>query len=177
MKKKQNNPEHQKLLELERNPDVKIKEKRLQDLDGNPAIALWNEEYTGERKDVYFTIPDNNHLFCLRKNISVEQWLNTQMIARTGLPYIRVPMSIIEDVTLMHAHEIKGAESTTISTANTLKAPNAGPGWNAKKEIDIITDCPITELTTLDIIAIMYKRPIASKDFINKIILDLKKTK
>lgn len=174
MKKKQINPKHQKLLELEGNKDAKIKEKRLQDLDGNPAVALWNEEYTGDRNDVYFTIPDNEHLFCLRKNINIEQWLNTQMIARTGLPYIRIPMSIVEDVTLMHAHRI-GTESTTISTANTSKAPKNE--WKNKNEIDLITDCPITELTTLDFIAIMYKKPIASKDFINKIILDLKKTK
>lgn len=177
MKKKQINPKHQELLELDGNKDAKIKEKRLQDLDGNPAVALWNEEYTGDRKDVYFTIPDNEHLFCLRKNINIEQWLNTQMIARTGLPYIRVPMSIVEDVTLKYAHGMKCAESTTISTANTSKAPKLGTEWKGKNEIDLITDCPITELTALDFIAIMYKKPIASKDFINKIILDLKKTK
>lgn len=99
------------------------------------------------------------------------------MIARTGLPYIRVPMSIAENVTLMHAHEIKDAESTRISTTNTSKAPKLGTELKCKNEIDLITDCPITELTALDFIAIMYKKPIASKDFINKIILDLKKTK
>lgn len=175
MKKTQNNPKHQELLELDGNKDAKIKEKKLQDLNGNPAIALWNEEYTGDRKDVYFTVPDNNHLFCIRKNVSIEQWLNTQMITRTGLPYIRVPMSIAEDVTLKYAHRMNGAESTTISTENTSKTPKNE--WKGKNEIDLITDCPITGLTALDFIAIMYKKPIASKDFINKIILDLKKTK
>ena len=58
-----------------------------------------------------------------------------------------------------------------------IRVPKGKLDMLDKNEIDLITDCPITELTALDFIAIMYKKPIASKDFINKIILDLKKTK